>query len=151
MTGIYITSSLQTICEDMEHKSFDKDLLTITEDQWVMQLVRQTDGQSQRQKCRGKTKTQREQGKHGTWETRRAGDLCETYQEKLGELSVAELLVPLCAEVQADELTVPVEGNVVVHRGLAKDVPHILCSTKECNYTMERRKQQGIFLMSATT
>lgn len=32
-------------------------------------------------------------------------------------------------KVQPDELTVPVEGNVVVHCGLAEDVAHILCGT----------------------
>lgn len=50
-----------------------------------------------------------------------------SYQEKLGELSVAELLVPLRAKVQPYELAVPVEGDVLVDGGLAEDLLHILC------------------------
>ena len=49
------------------------------------------------------------------------------YQKKLSELAVAELLVPLCAKVQLYELTVPVEGDVLVDGGLAKDLLHVLC------------------------
>ena len=60
-------------------------------------------------------------------EKRRAGYQHETYQEKLGELSVAELLVPLCTKVQPYELTVPVKGDVLVDGGLAKDLFHIFC------------------------
>lgn len=58
---------------------------------------------------------------------RGAGDQHETYQEKLGELSVAELLVPLYTKVQPYELTVPVEGDVLVDGGLTTDLLHILC------------------------
>lgn len=50
------------------------------------------------------------------------------YLQELGELEVAEALLAVVSKVQADELAVPVEGNVVVHSGLAEDVPHILCS-----------------------
>lgn len=49
------------------------------------------------------------------------------YLQKLGELQVAEVLLSVTAKVEPDELTVPVEGDVVVHCGLAEDVPHILC------------------------
>lgn len=52
------------------------------------------------------------------------------YLQELGELQVAELLLAVVAKVETDELAVPVEGNVVVHCGLAKDVSHILCSKK---------------------
>lgn len=55
-----------------------------------------------------------------------AGDLHETYQQKLGELSIAELLVPLCAKVQPYELAVPVEGDVLVDGGLVEDLLRIL-------------------------
>lgn len=48
------------------------------------------------------------------------------YLQELGELCVAEVLVSFMAEVQSDELTVPVEGNVVMNCGLAEDVAHIL-------------------------
>ena len=51
----------------------------------------------------------------------------QSYLQELGELQVAEAFLAVVAEVQADELTVPVEGNVVVHRGLAEDISHILC------------------------
>lgn len=57
---------------------------------------------------------------------RRAGDQHETYQEKLGELSVAEPLRPLAAKVHPDEITVPVKGDVLVDGGLAEDLLHIL-------------------------
>lgn len=60
-------------------------------------------------------------------EKRRAGYQHKTYQEKLGELSVAELLVPLCAKVQPYELTVPVKGDVLVDGGLAEDLLYIFC------------------------
>lgn len=51
------------------------------------------------------------------------------YLQKLCELEVAEVFLAVVPKVQTDELAVPVEGNVVVHGGLAEDVPHILCST----------------------
>lgn len=57
----------------------------------------------------------------------RTGDQYYTYQEKLGELSVVEMLVPLHAKVQPYELTVPVEGDVLMDGGLAEDLLHILC------------------------
>lgn len=59
-------------------------------------------------------------------QTKRAGARHETYQEELGELSVAELLVPLGAKVQPYKLRVPVEGDVLVDGGLAKNLLHIL-------------------------
>lgn len=49
------------------------------------------------------------------------------YLKELGELQIVEVLLVVVAKVQADELAVPVEGDVVVHGGLAEDVPHILC------------------------
>lgn len=49
------------------------------------------------------------------------------YLKELGELQIVEVLLVVVAKVQTDELAVPVEGDVVVHRGLAEDVPHILC------------------------
>lgn len=48
------------------------------------------------------------------------------YLQKLGKLCVTEILLSFVAEVQPDELTVPVEGNVVMHCGLAEDVTYIL-------------------------
>lgn len=51
------------------------------------------------------------------------------YLQELSELCVAEVLVPLVAKVQPDELAVPVEGNVVMDCGLAEDVTHILCES----------------------
>lgn len=53
------------------------------------------------------------------------------YLKELGELQIVEVLLVVVAKVQTDELAVPVEGDVVVHCGLAEDVPHIVCSTKE--------------------
>lgn len=58
------------------------------------------------------------------------------YLEELGELQIVEVLLIVVAKVQTDELAVPVEGDVVVHCSLAKDVPHILCSTKEKNVSL---------------
>lgn len=52
------------------------------------------------------------------------------YLQKLGELCVAEVLVSFMAEVESDELTVPVEGNVVMNCGLAEDVAYILWKSK---------------------
>lgn len=49
------------------------------------------------------------------------------YLQELGELQVAEAFVSVIAEMQADELAVPVEGDVVVHGRLAEDITHILC------------------------
>lgn len=49
------------------------------------------------------------------------------YLQELGELQVTEAFVSVIAEMQADELTVPVEGDVVVHRRLAEDITHVLC------------------------
>lgn len=43
-------------------------------------------------------------------------------------------------EVQTDELAVPLEGDVVMHRGLAEDVAHIFCRTNENNNTQGRSK-----------
>lgn len=51
------------------------------------------------------------------------------YLQELGELEVVEAFLAVVAKVQTDELAVPVEGNVVVHCGLAENVTHILCST----------------------
>ena len=65
--------------------------------------------------------------KNSTWETGRAHDQHKTYQEKLGELSVAELLVPLRTEVQPYEVAVPVEGDVLVDGGLIEHLLNILC------------------------
>ncbi len=58
----------------------------------------------------------------------------EAYQEKLGELSIAELLVPLCAKVQPNELTVPVEGDALVDSGLVEDLLHILCNENKRSF-----------------
>lgn len=49
------------------------------------------------------------------------------YLQELGELQVTEAFVSVIAEMQADELTVPVEGDVVVNRRLAEDITHVLC------------------------
>lgn len=49
------------------------------------------------------------------------------YLQELGEFEVVETFLAVVAKVQMDELTVPVEGNVVVHGGLAENVPHIFC------------------------
>lgn len=54
------------------------------------------------------------------------------YLQKLGELCVAQVLLPLMAKVEPDELAVPVEGNVVMNCGLAEDVSHILCKREKC-------------------
>lgn len=54
-----------------------------------------------------------------------------TYQKKLSELAVAQTLVPLCTKVQLYELTVPVEGDVLVDGGLAKDLLYALCRNKK--------------------
>lgn len=48
------------------------------------------------------------------------------YLQKLGEFCVAEVLASLMAKVQPDEVTVPVEGNMMMHAGLAEDVTYIL-------------------------
>lgn len=53
------------------------------------------------------------------------------YLKELGELKIVKVLLVVVAKVQTDELAVPVEGDVVVHCGLAEDVPHVLCSTKK--------------------
>lgn len=53
------------------------------------------------------------------------------YLQKLGELQIAEVLLSVTAKVEPDELTVPVEGDVVVHCGLAEDVPHIGCQMRD--------------------
>lgn len=47
------------------------------------------------------------------------------YLQELGELQVVEVFGSVVAEVKADELTVPVEGDVVMHRRLAKYITHI--------------------------
>lgn len=49
------------------------------------------------------------------------------YLQELGELQVAEAFLSVTAKMQVDELAVPVEGDVVVHSGLAEDITHILC------------------------
>lgn len=53
------------------------------------------------------------------------------YLQELGELEVAEVLLVVLPKVQADEVAVPFEGDVVMHRGLAEDVSHIFCSRLE--------------------
>lgn len=88
------------------------------------------DRNAERQRGKTKNKISCPQAWEKKWhwrETRRGGDRHETYQEKLGELSVAELPVPLCAKVQPNELAVPVKGDVLVDGGLAEDLLHILC------------------------
>lgn len=52
-----------------------------------------------------------------------------SYLQELSELKVAKLFLAVVPEVQTDELTVPVEGNVVVYCGLAEDITCILWST----------------------
>lgn len=62
------------------------------------------------------------------------------YLQELGELEVAEVFLVIMPKVQTDELAVPFKGNVVMHRGLAEDVPCILCSTKERKYSSRKKK-----------
>ena len=50
----------------------------------------------------------------------------KAYLQELGELQVVESFLAVMAEVQVDELTLPVERDVMVHRCLAKDVAHIV-------------------------
>lgn len=70
------------------------------------------------------------------------------YLQELGELQVAEVLLIILPKVQTDELAVPLEGDVVVHCGLAEDVPHIFCSTNEMN---DIRGKRWIFQTTAGT
>ncbi len=63
-----------------------------------------------------------------------------TYLQELGELEVAELFLVVVSKVQADKLTIPVEGNVVVHCGLAENVPHIFCSTNTYNNALKKTR-----------
>lgn len=63
-----------------------------------------------------------------------------TYLQELGELDVAEAFLAVVPKVQTDELAVPVERNMVVHCGLAEDVPHILCSTNKIVYVSVSQK-----------
>ncbi len=59
------------------------------------------------------------------------------YLQELGELQVAETFCSVIAEVQADELAVPVERDVVVHGGLAEDITHVLCKhTDRLRFTL---------------
>ena len=65
------------------------------------------------------------------------------YLQEFSEFKVTELLFAVVPEVQTDELAVPVEGNVVVHCGLAEDVSHILCSTNtHVKYLTSKAKQK---------
>lgn len=57
-------------------------------------------------------------------------DRFEVYLKELGKFQVVEIFLAVMAKVQPDKFTVPVKGDVVVHCGLAEDVPHILCATK---------------------
>lgn len=61
------------------------------------------------------------------------GDPTWLYLQELCKLEVAEVFLAVVSKVQTDKLTVPVKGNVVVHSGLAEDVPHILCNIKTLN------------------
>ena len=89
--------------------------------------------------CRGTQTRQTDRGRASKTERQnKRGDQRQTYQKKLGELAIAELLVSLCAKVQLYELTVPVEGDVLVDGGLAKDLLHILCRGER-----ERKKQKN--------
>lgn len=68
--------------------------------------------------------------------------MCSAYLQELSELEVAELFLTIVPKIQTDELTVPVEGNVVVHCGLAEDVLHIICSTN----THKRKALKAIII-----
>jgi hypothetical protein len=50
-----------------------------------------------------------------------------THQEELGEFPVGQVPAVPAAKVQAHELTVPIEGDVLVDGGLTEDLLHILC------------------------
>lgn len=77
------------------------------------------------------------------------------YLQELGELKVVEAFLAVVSKVQTDELTVPVEGNVVVHRGLTENVPHIFYSTNTHSKTKKKKKlginDQCTRLISGTT
>lgn len=68
------------------------------------------------------------------------------YLQELSELCVAEVLVSLVAEVQPDELTVPVEGNVMVNCGLAEDVTDILWKSETCLSEKKETDRQKMHL-----
>lgn len=56
------------------------------------------------------------------------------------------MLLPVMAEVQPDELAVPVERDVLVDCGLAKNVPDILC-----NSTTDKRNQSKLLKLREQT
>lgn len=66
------------------------------------------------------------------------------YLQELGELEVAEVFLIILPKVQADELAVPFEGDVVMHCGLAEDVAHIFCSTDEKKNSQGWKKKKEI-------
>lgn len=65
------------------------------------------------------------------------------YLQELGELQVAEVLLVVLPKVQTDEVAVPFEGDVVVHRGLAEDVTRIFCSTNGKIATVREKRKKG--------
>lgn len=60
-----------------------------------------------------------------------------SYLQELSELKVAKLFLAVVPKVQTDELTVPVEGNVVVYRGLAEDITRVLWSTNRQGFNVK--------------
>lgn len=92
----------------------DIDLVTIID---VSQMDSNQRGARQEDRHTDKAKTKHknvisfqrsgEGGENGPWQTGRAGNRRKTYLEKLGELSLAELRVPLRVIVQSDELWSP--------------------------------------------
>lgn len=67
------------------------------------------------------------------------------YLQELGELQVAEAFGTIMTEMQADELTVPVKGDVVVDRCLAENVTHIFCRN-----THEAHRGPLLYLLQIT-
>lgn len=75
----------------------------------------------------------------------RGSPLCAhvCYLQELGELQVAEVFGSVVAEVKADELTVPVEGDVVMHRRLAEYITHIFYRQKKNKSETAREIKMG--------
>lgn len=69
--------------------------------------------------------------------------VCVCYLQELGELQVADVFGSVVAKVKADELTVPVEGDVVMHRRLAEYITHIFCRHTKKEKKKSVRGTQG--------
>lgn len=65
-------------------------------------------------------------GKVGCKRIREKLDSSHTHQQKLSELPIVKVFLPLGTKVELNKFRVPVKGDVLVYSGLTENLFHIL-------------------------